>query len=56
MKYKIYIETSFISYLTSKLSSDLIIAGNQKATNNWWSEKDKYDLPIICSPIELLGE
>jgi hypothetical protein len=46
MKEKIYIETSVISYLTSNLSNDLIIAGNQKATINWWSEKEKYDLLI----------
>jgi len=38
-KQKIYIETSFISYLTSFTSSDLIIAAHQQITQEWWNNK-----------------
>jgi predicted nucleic acid-binding protein len=38
MKPRIYIETSVISYLTSKPSRDLIIAANQQATQEWWGK------------------
>ncbi len=36
MKTKIYIETSVISYLTSRPSRDIIIAAHQQITEEWW--------------------
>ncbi|MGA2296347.1 MAG: type II toxin-antitoxin system VapC family toxin [FCB group bacterium] len=46
-KQKVYIETSVISYLTSKPSRDLIIAGHQKLTLDWWKKsKIKFDCYI----------
>jgi len=36
MKPTVYIETSVISYLTAKLSRDLIVAAHQQITNDWW--------------------
>ncbi len=39
MKPKVYIETSVISYLTAKLSRDLITAGHQKITQEWWKHR-----------------
>lgn len=45
MKPKIYIETSIVSYLTSKPSRDIIIAAHQQITNNWWeNQRVEYDL------------
>lgn len=41
MKQKIYIETSVISYNTSKPSRDLIVAAQQQITLAWW----EYNLP-----------
>lgn len=38
-KQKVYIETSFLSYLTSKPSRDLIIAAHQQITYDWWENK-----------------
>lgn len=35
----VYIETSVISYLTSRPSSDLIVAAHQKATQDWWADR-----------------
>ncbi len=47
MKPKVYLETSVVSYLTSRPSRDLITAGRQKITNDWWeSEKINYKLFI----------
>jgi len=39
MKPCVYIETSVISYLTSRHSRDLIIAANQQATQEWWEKR-----------------
>lgn len=37
MKPTIYIETSVVSYLTSRPSRDLIVAGHQQITREWWN-------------------
>ncbi len=43
MKPEIYIETTVISYYTSRRSRDLIIAGHQQITFDWWDNQlDKY--------------
>jgi predicted nucleic acid-binding protein len=33
---KVYIETSVISYLTARPSRDIVIAGHQQVTCDWW--------------------
>ncbi len=38
MKLTVYIETSVIGYLTSRLHSDPIVAGQMLETRKWWSE------------------
>jgi len=41
----VYIETSIISYLTSRPSRDLLAAAWQEVTNQWWGqERAKYEL------------
>lgn len=45
MKPKAYIETTFISYLTSRPSRDIIVAAHQQITDEWWStRKEDFDL------------
>ena len=72
MKQKIYIETSFISYLASKPSRNLIIAAHQQISQEWWENKkddfelytselviieaSKGDADIACNRLELLKE
>ena len=41
MKPSVYIETSVISYLTSRTSTDLIMQANQEITKRWWRSADE---------------
>ena len=47
----LYIETSVISYYTARVSRDLVVAGHQQVTQDWW----KNDLPrfdaFISDPV-----
>lgn len=36
MKYKVYLETSFISYLVGRLSTDLVTLQRQLSSQRWW--------------------
>jgi predicted nucleic acid-binding protein len=42
----IYVETSVISYLTSRTSRDSLTAGRQAATQEWWDGLDKNNIRI----------
>jgi predicted nucleic acid-binding protein len=46
VKPKVYIETSVLSYLTSRPSRDTVIAGNQTTTRDWWERRGDFDLYI----------
>jgi predicted nucleic acid-binding protein len=39
MKERVYIETSVVSYLTSRMSRDLVMAARQELTRQWWAER-----------------
>ena len=43
MKQKIYIETSVASYLVSRPSKDIVIAGHQAATRDFWESLGDYE-------------
>jgi predicted nucleic acid-binding protein len=47
---RVYIETSVISYLTARPSSDPILFGQQELTKSWWSEGAKL-LELCCSDV-----
>ena len=50
MKQKLYMETTIPSYLTSRPSRDLIIAGHQQVTKDWW-EKRRHAFEIYISQL-----
>jgi predicted nucleic acid-binding protein len=46
-KKTIYLETSFISYLTNRPSRDLIVAAHQQITTTWWEkQRNNFDLYV----------
>ena len=47
MKSVVYVETSVISYLRARPSRDLVVAGRQAITLDWWdNQRQNYDLRI----------
>ena len=47
MRKKVYLETSVISYLTARVSRDLIVPAHQQITQEWWdNERAHYDVFI----------
>jgi len=54
MKPKVYVETTVISYLTARPSRDVVVAGHQQTTHEWWRTcRDRFDL--VASQL-VLGE
>jgi len=46
-KPSVYLETSFVSYLTARLSRNLIVAAHQSITSDWWeNQRQSFDLFI----------
>src|ERR1700681_44353 len=47
MMERVYIETTFVSYLTARPSRDLIVAGHQQITHDWWdTRRGDYELCV----------
>ncbi len=44
MKSTVYIETSVVSYLAARMSRDLVVAGHQQITQEWWDARDDWEL------------
>ena len=38
-KLRVYIETTIVSYLTARLSRDLVTAAHQQMTQQWWADR-----------------
>lgn len=52
----VYIETSIPSYLTAKGSRDLILAAHQQITEEWWENRNRFELfvsEIVLNEISL---
>lgn len=48
----VYLETTVVSYLTARLSRDLIVAGHQQITHEWWDRR-RGDYKLCISQLVL---
>ena len=46
MTARVYVETSVVSYLTSRPSKNVVIAAHQQLTRRWWRSRDQYRVVI----------
>ena len=37
MRPRVYVETTVVSYLTARPARDVVVAGRQQSTRDWWS-------------------
>ena len=43
-KPRVYVETSVVSYLTARPARDIVIAGRQQSTQDWWAgTKERFE-------------
>ena len=54
MPERVYIETTFVSYLTARPNRDVVIAGHQQITHEWW-EHSRADFEL-CTSLLVLQE
>jgi hypothetical protein len=52
MAQRVYIETTFVSYLAARPNRDLIIAGHQQITHDWWDHR-RADFELCVSQLVL---
>jgi hypothetical protein len=47
MAERVYIETTIVSYLTARPNRDVVIAGHQQTTHEWWdTRRQSYELCV----------
>ena len=51
MRMKVYIETSVVSYYTARPNRDVVIAGHQQATHNFWMRLDQNFEPFVSAVV-----
>ena len=50
MLFKVYLETTIISYLAARPSKDLITAAHQQLTHDWWQDR-RQDFDLFSSQL-----
>src|SRR5438045_8608515 len=47
MAERVYVETTVVSYLTARPNRDVVIAGHQQITHEWWdTRRSSYELCV----------
>ena len=52
MKPKAYLETTIVSYLAASPSRDIVIAGHQQVTREWWERRNRFELFVSEAVVE----
>jgi predicted nucleic acid-binding protein len=52
MPQRVYIETSFVSYLTARPSRDVVVVAHQQITREWWNQS-RADFELCTSQLVL---
>ena len=52
MKPKAYLETTIVSYLAASPSRDIVIAGHQQITREWWERRNRFELLVSEAVVE----
>lgn len=52
MKPKVYLETTVVSYLTAWPSRDVVVAGHQQVTRDWWATAEER-FEVVASDLVL---
>ena len=50
MAERVYIETTVVSYLTARPHRDVVVAGHQQSTKEWW-EEFRHDFQLCISEL-----
>ncbi len=50
MKSKVYLETTIVSYLVASPTHDVVQAGHQQVTREWWARRDRFDI-FVSRPV-----
>ena len=47
MQPRVYVETTVISYLTARPARDVVVAGHQQSTRDWWeTATERFELVV----------
>lgn len=53
----VYVETTVLSYLTARTSRDLVVAGHQQVTQEWWeNRRSSFEVYISQLVIQEAGQ
>lgn len=58
-RFRVYLETTIPSYLVTRPSRDLVVAGHQQVTSEWWeTAKERFELFVSEAVLQeiILGE
>ena len=52
MRPKTYLETTIVSYLAAAPSRDVVIAGHQQVTREWWEQRNRFELFVSQAVVD----